>query len=147
MSGRARFKDHRHAGGRREGNATPYHTNCVSRRWTEDDPGQHLRKDDLHLVNRKRGAEAVADAAAEGKEFIRARPFAEKAVGIEPFRVGPEVRPVVGKIDAWRGDDASRQVVPANAQGRVEPASHEREDRIQPLRLFDSGIQVLKLDY
>jgi len=72
----------------------------------------------------------VADAAAEGKEFIRARPLAEKAVGIEPVRVRPEVRPVVREIDAWRDDDTGWQITFAKAHGLMDPTSHKREDGV-----------------
>jgi len=114
---------------------------------TENDPGQHLREDDLHFIGGKCRPETVAYAATERKELVRTRPLTEKPVGIEPLRVWPEVWPAMGEVDARSSGDAGRQVVPAEACWRLEPAPHDWDDGVEPLCLFDGSIEVLKLGH
>ena len=86
-------------------------------RWLQRHARQHASQDDFHLVESESGAQAVAQAAAEGEEGVGVDALVEEAVGPEGFGLRPQVGTSVGEVDAGRGDAAGRQLVAADAAG------------------------------
>ena len=76
---------------------------CTSVRTTgrpRDGAKVMLRQDDLHLVEGERGAQTVAQAAAEREERVRVDALVDEAVGPECLGLGPDVGAPVGEVDA-----------------------------------------------
>ena len=64
--------------------------------------GQHLAQDDPHLELGEGGADAAADAAAEGDPGVGVRAVLEEALGAEGEGLGVEVGAGVGEPDRRR---------------------------------------------
>ena len=72
-----------------------------------------LAEDDLHLELGEGGAEAAADAAAEGDPGVGAGRVVEEALGQEALRFRVDLGVAVDQVDAGRDRDAGRQLVAA----------------------------------
>jgi hypothetical protein len=77
----------------------------------------HRLEDDTHLGHCQGGAEAAADAAAEGDPLIGAGLAAEPALGAELEGLGVEVLAVVDEEDAHRDCGAGGNAVLAELPG------------------------------
>ena len=92
-------------------------------------------KDFGHLEQRERGAEAAADAAAEGDPGVGARRAVEEALGPEGVRLGVEVFASVQQPNARRHRDAGGQLETGDGHRFEESAVDDREHGAQPQRL------------
>ena len=106
------------------------------------DPIEDGLEDDLHLVEGEAGAEATADAAAEGDPGVGAGRVVEEALGAEGLGLRVEVGPAVEQVDRGVDADAGRQQVAADLQRGGQVAADGGDDRPQPQRLLDRRVEV-----
>ena len=85
-----------------------------------------LLEDDRHLELGEGGAEAAADAAAEGDPGVGAGRVVEEALGQEAVRLGVDLGVAVDEVDAGGDRDAGGQLVAADLDRLGQAADHER---------------------
>src|SRR4051795_327596 len=91
-----------------------------------------LAEDDGHLELGEGGAEAAADAAAEGDPGVGAGRVVEEALGEEPLGFGVDLRVAVDQVDAGDDPGAGRQLVAAELDRLGQLADHDHDHRAQP---------------
>ena len=101
-----------------------------------------LLEDDGHLELGEGGAEAAANAAAEGDPGVGAGRGLEEALGEEAVRLGVDLGIAVDEVDAGGDRGAGGQLVAADLDRLGQLADHQHDHRAQPQRLLDRRRQV-----
>ena len=97
----------------------------------------------LHLEQREARAEAAAHAAAERDPRVGAGGLLEEALGPERERVRVDVLARVHQQDVRLRPRRPREVVAGDLERRLQQPQDGGDDRPQPQRLLDDGVQVV----